>query len=328
MKLFWREHTSLLIIYFLQMALFPVIYWLDGYKNVSVLFYSVGLSTFFLFCYLVQRYINHQTFYQRLSQTIDSLEETIQKTGDSPLPEALDQLMEKQFKCYQDEIIHYKKKLKDHITFITQWVHQMKTPISVIQLTIQEEDNPHFDSIQEELDRLRKGLEMVLYASRLDEFEHDFHVESIYLSQLVKKVIADNRRLFIRNHVYPDIQVPTDLIIYSDEKWLAFILSQLLTNAVRYSSGKGKKVTFKANWRGKKVILEVQDQGIGIPKQDLRRVCDPYFTGQHGREYQESTGMGLYLVREICNKLDHQIELESEEGIGTIVRLVFNQTKT
>lgn len=327
MRLFWREHIPLLTIYLIQMLLFPLIYWLDGYRNVPVLFYSVGLSTFFLFCYLMQRYICHQTFYRRLSHTIHSLEETFQKTGDSPLPEALDQLMEQQFQHYQDEIILYKKKLQDHITFISQWVHQMKTPISVIQLTIQEEDDPHYNSIQEELDRLRKGLEMVLYASRLDEFEHDFHVESINLSQLVKKAIADHRRLFIRNQVYPDIHVPADLTIYSDEKWLSFILSQLLTNAVRYSAGKGKKVTFYADWQGKNVVLEVQDQGIGIPKQDLRRVCDPYFTGQHGREYQESTGMGLYLVREIGNKLNHQIELESEEGVGTIVRLVFNQTK-
>ncbi|SFX07808.1 Signal transduction histidine kinase [Thermoactinomyces sp. DSM 45891] len=324
MRLFFREHIPLLAFYFIQMALFPLLYWLDGYKQLPIIFYSMGLSLFFLTTYLFQRFISHKTFYRRMSQTMDALDDAMQKSGDSPLPEALDYLMERQFQCYQDEIIHYKKKLQDHITFINQWVHQMKTPISVIHLTIQDGDNEQSKSIQEELDRLRKGLDMVLYASRLDEFEHDFHVKPISLAPLVKKVIAENRRLFFRNKVYPDIQVPDDLTVYSDEKWLAFILNQLLTNAVRYSAGKGQKITFQGKQAGNYVALEVCDHGIGIPKQDLRRVFDPYFTGEHGREYQESTGMGLYLVREICKKLNHRVIIESEVGVGTTVRLSFD----
>ncbi|PTM58720.1 sensor histidine kinase [Desmospora activa] len=326
MKLFWRDHMLLLIIYGIQMALFPLVYWLDGYRGGSVLLYPMGLSAFFLFCYLLQRYIRHRSFYRRLSQEIVSLDESMQKTDNAPLSEALDRLMTKQFRLYQAEIAHYKNKLHDHITFITQWVHQMKTPISVIDLTIQEEDHPHNDSIKEELDRLYKGLDMVLYASRLEHFEHDFHVESIHLSQLVKQVISENRRLFIRHKLYPDVQIPDHLTIYSDEKWLSFILTQLLTNAVRYSAGIGKKITFYGEDRGKRVILEVRDEGVGIRKQDRRRVFDPYFTGRHGRDYPESTGMGLYLVREICSRLEHHVRLESKEGVGTVVRLVFRRS--
>src|SRR5690606_17792249 len=127
---------------------------------------------------------------------------------------------EKQFQLYNGEIIRYKNQIEDHIHFITQWVHQMKTPISVIYLTVQGEDNPKFRSIQDELDRLRKGLETVLYASRLNRFEQDFLVEPIELAQLVQQAISENRRLFIGNRLRPEFQIPKNLFIYSDEKWL------------------------------------------------------------------------------------------------------------
>ena len=140
---------------------------------------------------------------------------------------------------------------------------------------------------------------MVLYASRLNRFEQDFLVEPIKLAQLVQQAISENRRLFIGNRLRPEFQIPKNLFIYSDEKWLTFVLNQLITNAVRYSAGKGKKVAFYAEHQGDKAFLEVRDEGIGIPKQDLHRVFEPYFTGQRGREFRESTGMGLYLVRRI-----------------------------
>lgn len=326
MNLFWREQTPLLIFYLTQMSLFPLIYWLEGYKGLSAPVYSVFLSFFLLICYLVYRYASHRDFYRCLIRDVHSLESSLQKTGNSPLPKAFDLYVQKQFNHYNSEIIHYKNKIEDHINFITQWVHQMKTPISVIHLTVQGEDNPKFRSIQDELDRLRKGLETVLYASRLNRFEQDFLVEPIKLAQLVKQVISENRRLFIGNRLYPELLVPENLFIYSDEKWLSFVLNQLITNAVRYSAGKGDKITFYAESQGEKAFLEVRDEGIGIPKQDLHRVFEPYFTGQRGREFHESTGMGLYLVRKICDQLGHRVELESEEGVGTTVRVFFRQS--
>jgi signal transduction histidine kinase len=302
-----------------------LIYWLGGYHDRSIALYALLLSSFLLLGYLCYRYFSHQVFYRRLSRPLDALDESLQETGHTPLAYALNQLLETQFQHYENKIHHYQRKLESHITFINQWVHQMKTPLSVIHLTIQDEDDPLFASIQEELHRLQKGLEMVLYTSRLGHFEHDFHVESIPLFHLVKKVISENKRLFIRNQVYPEILVDEHIEVYSDEKWLPFILGQLVTNAVRYSAGSHEKVTISSYLRENRVVLEVKDRGIGIPKRDIRRVFDPFFTGQHGREYRESTGMGLYLVREGCRRLGHQVELESEAGVGTIVRLILKE---
>ncbi|MDQ0417195.1 signal transduction histidine kinase [Croceifilum oryzae] len=325
MRLFLRDHLPLSILAIIQMLLTFFIFWLEDVEKLSLLLYPIILNSAILLTYLIYRFISLRSFYHRLSKPIETLNESVQAVGYAPMAEKLDQLLNIQFHHYQDGYIHYKQKLSDHITFINQWVHQMKTPISVIELTIQDEDAPIFTSIHEELDRLREGLEMVLYASRLDEFEHDLHVESISLQPLVREAISSHKRLFIRNQVYPVVQIAPEVKIYSDEKWLEFILSQLLTNAVRYSAGSGEEVVVSAYMKGERVVLEITDHGIGIPSKDIRRVFDPFFTGQHGREYRESTGMGLYLVKEICKRLDHQVELESQVGAGTTVRL-FLQT--
>ncbi|SDW11497.1 Signal transduction histidine kinase [Marininema mesophilum] len=323
MRLFLRDHMVYIIVYLIQMILVPLLYWLGGYGTTSLGLYAILLSSTLLLAYLCYRYIRLRSFYQRLSQPLETLDESIQKVGYAPLADALDQLLQTQFQHYQNQLHHFQHRLEDHVIFINQWVHQMKTSISVIQLTIQEEDDPIFHSIQEEIDRLRKGLEMVLYISRLDQFEYDFHVELISIHQVVKKVVSNNKRLFIYNQVYPEIQVDEQIHVYSDEKWLSFMIDQLITNAVRYSVGESQKVIISCSVLHDQAVLEVKDYGIGIPKQDIRRVFEPYFTGKHGREYSESTGMGLYLVREISNRLHHRVELESEVGVGTSVRLVF-----
>ncbi|MDR6224467.1 signal transduction histidine kinase [Desmospora profundinema] len=119
------------------------------------------------------------------------------------------------------------------------------------------------------------------------------------------------------------MRVKETATVESDAKWLTFMVNQLVTNAVKYSSGTGETVTFSSYHRGKNQVLEIRDHGVGIPKQDRDRVFDPYYTGENGRRFSESTGMGLYLVREVCERLGHGVELDSEKGKGTTVRLVF-----
>ncbi|MGE7054549.1 ATP-binding protein, partial [Paenibacillus glucanolyticus] len=119
--------------------------------------------------------------------------------------------------------------------------------------------------------------------------------------------------------------VDPDLMVQTDAKWLRFIMLQLLSNAIKYSAGTGFKVTIQARRSedGRHVMLEITDRGMGIPKSDMNRVFDPFYTGENGRKLKESTGMGLYLVKEVVQKMNHRIELESEPGKGTTVRLIF-----
>lgn len=112
-------------------------------------------------------------------------------------------------------------------------------------------------------------------------------------------------------------------MIYTDAKWLKFAVGQVITNAVKYSSGVSDRLELKIFRREDKTVLEIRDHGVGIPSQDLKRVFDPYYTGENGRRFQESTGIGLYLVKEITGKLNHEVEISSAPGKGTAVQFIF-----
>ncbi|AWB44083.1 hypothetical protein DCC85_07535 [Paenibacillus sp. CAA11] len=323
MKLFLRDHLSLLIFALFQALLIPVLYWSADDTGWGTAVYAVLLEAAVLLAYLIWRYAWNKDFYNRLEEPIAVMDESFRASGDSPLGEALAGLLETQFRNYQSELHEARSKMEHQADFMMRWVHQMKTPLSVLQLTVQDMDEPEGDHMQEELDRLHKGLEMALYTSRLDRFQHDFHVETILLSQVVESVLAVNRRHFIRSEVFPVLQLDPELKVRSDEKWLQFVIGQIAENAVNYSRGKGRTVTFRSFSWAKGNGLEIKDEGIGIALEDQRRVFDPHFTGRQGRDYRESTGMGLYLVKQVCDRLGHRVELSSKQGKGTSVCLYF-----
>ncbi|MRN51679.1 sensor histidine kinase [Paenibacillus monticola] len=326
MKLFWKDQIPLLLFYLLQMLLVPVLYWLAGeHRPIAIVLYGMALSSVILLLYLGFRYIQYYRLFAKLSSTVPMAEYHSSPLGDAPLPEAVYEHLQIIERKYQEQLNVHVSRMDQHIVFINRWVHQMKTPLSVIQLTLPELEDEVASSIQEELERLRKGLEMVIYTSRLDRFEDDFQVEVLLLRKAVSEAVSENRRLFIRRGVQVDIQVDADISVYSDAKWLRFMLTQILTNAVNYTSGTGKTVTVSSTQIGTDTVLNITDQGIGISPEDLRRVFNPYFTGERGRQYHESTGMGLYLVHEICNRLGHTVELHSRPGEGTTVRLTFRR---
>lgn len=325
-KLFWREHIPLILFNIVLLFVVLLVFWFDGYDHPATAAYAVFLGLFILTGYLLYRYYSHRDFYERLSQPLRSLEESIKHNDSAPLPSALSQLMEEQYRQYRNQMQDWERKRKEHMTFMNQWVHQMKTPLSVIEMITQEDDNDNYKSISEESDRIRRGLEMVLYMSRLETFEQDFSVEPVSLLQMVKEAVHENKRYFIHSHVYPEVLVDPGVFVQTDAKWLRFILLQLLSNAIKYSAGSGQKVTISASRTGNgEIRLEVSDRGMGIPKSDLSRVFNAFYTGENGRKLKESTGMGLYLVKEVVQKLNHGIELESDPGKGTVARLIFTQ---
>lgn len=323
MRLFLRDQLPLMLLYIVQLVVITTIYWLDGYRNIEISMYAGLLSTCLFGGYLILRYLKNRSFYQRLEKPLISMEDLSNEIQHTPLAEGLQRLLKSQFQYYRTDLHNYKHRLEEHIQFINQWVHQMKTPLSVIHLMIQDEDNPRSSAIGDELDRMKKGLEMVLYTARLDTFDRDFYVETLNMEKIVRAVTSSQKRLFIRKRVFPVFQFDSHIKIASDEKWLSFVLTQLITNAVRYTIEENQKIYFHGYSHGKNKVLEIRDEGVGIPKSDLARVFDPYFTGENGRNFQESTGMGLYLVKQICEKLGHQVEIESEVENGTTVRIIF-----
>lgn len=324
MRLFLREHALLIVLHVIQFFAVLGIYWLDGYQHLAPALYSVFLGLFLLGSYLTYHYLTRRRYYGLLSHPPSTMEESVQQLDQTPVGEALEELLRLQYRAYHEQLAAIQREQKQHLTFMDQWVHQMKTPLSVIELTVQQVDEPDYASIREETERMRSGLNTILYMARLRTFQQDFHPKSVSLSQIMHEVIHEHKRSFIRNNVYPDVQDQNGvLMVESDEKWLFFMLSQLVMNAVKYSSGSGRKIHIHSFIRDRQAVLEVRDYGVGIPASDLKRVFDPFFTGENGRHFRESTGMGLYLTKEAAEHLDHTLELESAIGEGTTVRIVF-----
>ncbi|MDR6224468.1 signal transduction histidine kinase [Desmospora profundinema] len=197
MKLFWRDHFSIVFFFIVQLTLVSILHWADGFDRVDTIGYTFFLSTCLLLVFMWFRYWRYRCVYARLSDPLKSLDESLQKGGGVPLEAAMNELLRSQYQHYQERIHHYEQKQRDHVTFITQWVHQMKTPLSVIQLTLQDRNRLDVKSVREEVDRIKRGLDLVLYTARLDVFDRDFHVESIPLRLLVQGVIHENKRFFI-----------------------------------------------------------------------------------------------------------------------------------
>lgn len=328
MILFLREHFLLILVQVVQFAIIFALYWLEGNRNLSVGLYAVFIGFFFLACYLIYHYYSRRMFYKRLSESFLSLEDSIRSTEQSPISTALDTLLKNQYKHYETQIKKLEHQQEEHLKYIDQWVHQMKTPLSVIELTAQTLDEPDSSNIREETQRMQTGLNTVLYMARLRSIERDFHIKPVLLTKVINEVNGENKRFYIRNKVYPKLNVERKgIVVETDEKWLFFIVSQLIHNAVKYSSGKCNNIMISIYQRGEEAVLEVKDFGVGIPEVDKKRVYQPFFTGENGRLFRESTGMGLYVTMEAIKHLDHRIELESEQGEGATFRVVFAPTQ-
>ncbi|WP_067844130.1 sensor histidine kinase [Amphibacillus sediminis] len=328
MKLFLREHLLLIIIQLIQCALIITLFWLDGYRGLGVTIYASFLSLILITVFLIYRYTSRKNLYRRLQNPLQTLDESLETTERAPISEAFDQLLISQYRLYQEELQKAEGRQDEHLLFMDRWVHQMKTPLSVIELTAQSLDEPESSSIREETERMRNGLNTVLYMARLRTITEDFQIKPVMLSRLVHEVNQENKRFYIRNEVYPQLKEERPSIsVETDEKWLFFLLTQLVHNAVKYSTGKTNHLVISIYERLGEAVLEVKDFGVGIPVVDKKRVFNKFYTGENGRKYRESTGMGLYLVKEVAEKLEHRLELDSTVGEGTTIRLIFSETQ-
>ncbi|MEY9974819.1 OmpR family two-component system sensor histidine kinase YxdK [Lysinibacillus sp. RC46] len=322
-KLFLRDYASFIVFQIILVGFIMVLYWLDGFRNVDTAIYSFCISLVLLASFLLIRYLMRQRYLLKISQLPKTMEDVLQKNAKTPEAMKAEQYMHELYRLYKHELQALYVGQKRHDQFINQWVHQMKTPISVIELLLQDERPLDKKNVQEEIDRLRRGLDMVLVNARLENFEEDMQVEQVALKTIVTATVNENKRLFITKRVFPEIHIEDDIIVASDSKWLRFILGQFVTNAVKYTFESNKKIVISAIKKNDYVQLAIRDEGIGIPTSDLSRVTKAFFTGENGRKTGESTGMGLYLAKEICEKLGHELNITSEVGKGTIVTVTF-----
>lgn len=314
-------------------------YWQQA--DTGLVYYFIELALIVLVVGLAIDYLRQRSYYKQMNEAISSASSlkssSIVNAGVTAEQKKVQLLLELQHSAYLTELGKYRRQQEQHNHFVLQWVHHMKTPVSVIDLLAQdalqqEEQTPEeqrrlLASLQEETERMTRGLEMMLYTSRLEKFELDLHLRSVALHEMLRNVVNAHKRLCIRYSIYPRIE--GEAYVETDEKWMTFVLNQLISNAIKYSKRKpgGKRLTLRIQQQGGgnggQAVLSVIDEGIGIEQQDLPRIFDPFFTGENGRALEESTGMGLYLAKQVCGRLGHELIVNSQVGEGTTVKLSF-----
>lgn len=209
---------------------------------------------------------------------------------------------------------------KEYREYIEQWVHEVKTPITAMKLLCENKHSDYTRELLVELEKINRFTEQALYYARSEHTEKDYSIREVQLEDVVHEAIADNKYLLRQNHITIDV-AGVDDVVYTDDKWVRFILNQLISNAVKYRTEQ-PVLLFRTERQDDQVHLFVEDNGIGISESDLPRIFEKGFTGQNGRMIQSSTGIGLYLCKRLCGKLGIGLEVHSE-GSGTSIVLSF-----
>ena len=214
-----------------------------------------------------------------------------------------------------------KAELNDYYTL---WVHQIKIPLSALQLILESEANTAASfRMQEEIVRIEHYLEMLLQFIRLESLSADLMIQSYSLDEMIRESIKKNREIFLRKKIVPDIQIPATQVL-TDLKWLSFIIEQLISNALKYTSNGNIQIYMDSK---RKNTLIIEDTGIGIPAEDLPRIWERGFTGYNGRMHKKASGLGLYMCKIIADRLYLSISISSELQKGTRVAIAFPDGK-
>ncbi|MBR3041445.1 MAG: sensor histidine kinase [Eubacterium sp.] len=243
-------------------------------------------------------------------------------------------------KSMAENVALYQKQSRDFSEYIEMWLHEVKLPLSAISLKIHnlllsEEDqnkNAEFRKLLAQTRRIESLVNQVLYYVRSENVEKDYHISKVSVADIVHDTAMTYRENLQDNDM--DYLVETGALniekikVNTDQKWLIFIMGQLISNSIKYKKDEGEAyVRIVVSEAEGKVNISLEDNGIGIPEEDLKRVFDKSFTGQNGLDRTKSTGMGLYIVKELCRKLGHEISIESEQGKWTRVDLSFSDNE-
>lgn len=312
-----------IIFYFIN-TIFIVIFYYLLFENSESL-YPILVSSLIFFIYIIIEFINYRKFKNILNESIKS--PNYRNENANKLEENIIDGINEIHAKYQKELNSLKNDNSRKKEFISTSIHNIKTSVSVISCAtdvcnqeILKDDKIKFyiNDIEEENKLIQKRLDECLNIIRLDDFFRDYIPKSFNLDMLVKKVINSKKRDFIYAKIFPIIEIDKNIKINTDEKWFSYMIEQILSNSIKYSD-KGGKIEISAKYKNESVVLSIKDYGIGIKKDDIQRVFEPFFTGENGREDRNSTGIGLHMVNMIAKSLGHGVRISSEQGRWTEV---------
>lgn len=323
-KQYWKDKIPLFIINIVCMVLLSVFLFFVG-NNVDSIAVILIIWTMLLAGILTFTYHQRKRRLNRLVKMAEGLEEKYLLSEMLPEPEHAEeqvyfQLLKMASKSMLEQIGTVARERQEYREYIEQWIHEIKTPITAMKLLCENHKEPFTRELMRELEKTNRFTEQALYYARSEYTEKDYSVQEIRLFDVVHQAIADNKYLLLQNQVVLETE-ESELTVYSDDKWLRFILDQLIVNAVKYSR-EHPVLHFYTKVQGDQIFLFAEDHGIGICANDLPRIFEKGFTGQNGRIQQNATGIGLYLCKRLCDKLGIGIAAQSGET-GTTMILSF-----
>lgn len=307
-----REVKIFLILIILIMLIVDVTMLLDPNlsNSMDTLIYINILSILSVVIFIFIGYGNYKKKIKKLINSIHNIREEHDDLERDYIYKNVKHLIEENEK----EVDSLRNELEDINDYMTNWIHEVKIPISVLQIIgkrVNEIDNSRKLSkqINSEVSRIDKLVEQAMYSSRAGNYNSDFIINEVNLDQVVKEVIKKNKYQFIYNKI--DLNVnQLNKTVLTDKKWITHIIELIIDNAIKYSHMGGKiEIYLKEN--KKACELHIKDHGMGIVPQDIERIFDKGFTGENGRKKTKSTGMGLYISKKILNKLSHDINVIS-----------------
>ncbi|MCL6597695.1 MAG: sensor histidine kinase [Alicyclobacillus macrosporangiidus] len=349
---FLRDQWRVIAFFLAGTGLLWLVCWFAALEQGVVLhwqlvLYSLLLALFALLMYVLVEYLLRRPFYQDMRARLQ--DELSLQSGDVPLravtheQRRFNELLKRYQTAYSAQIAALEERQNFFETFTVRFVHQMKTPVTVLQLLEQElrqgpgDQRPddqrreitkaQLDTLDEECRRLEASINAMLHTSRLNAFSFDARMERLDVVKLIRDVVNHHKSAWIRRKLYPRMEAPPHPVwVVSDGKWLSFMVDQIIRNALQYGvkvdeHGQALPSSFEIRVSEEQhtVRLAFRDEGIGIPERDIRHVFLPFYTGENGRTHSRATGMGLYLVKEAADRLGHEVEVSSEVGRGTTV---------
>ena len=297
--------------------------------NIILILFLIWFGPILIYMFL--EFIKYRRYLNNLINTVENLDRKYL------LPEVIEEprfqeariindVLKQCNKSMHEKVKHYKDEQIEYREYIETWVHEIKTPIASAKLILENDDSNLSSRINYEMKRVEGFIEQVLYYARSSDVSKDYIIKEFSLRSVVMKSVKSNSRDFINKNIKLDIR-GIEGNIFSDEKWVEFIINQIIINAVKFSIPNEGKVSIYSKVNENNIILTIEDNGVGINEKDIDRVFEKGFTGENGRKFGKSTGIGLYLCKKLCDKLGIGISLNSKENIGTKVNIVFPQGK-
>ena len=319
---------KIIIIILVILTYFIILSFMIGFKIVDEFrwCFTILYSLLFIIIFLYD-FFRKYFYYKDILSKLELLDEKYLICEMISKPNFLDgeifyQMLYEINKSMNENIRDYREKINDFKEYVELWIHEVKIPLSALILYTH---NKKMDkALVKEINKVDNYLEQILYYIRSENMEVDYIIKEVDLSKVIRDVMLKNKDVLLERNIEITSDV-RDAKALTDYKWLEFMINQIISNSMKYMRDiNDKKIEIKAYREDHRIVLEILDNGMGIPKSDLSRVLNKTFTGQNGRKVPGSTGMGLYIVSNLCKKLGHKLEVESKEGEYTKVIIIFD----